>query len=147
MVKKSFSEKIFFFSFFKKHDFLKIFFDIFFFVIKKLSKKCWFISIIWTFLRKFLVKKLFSEKQRFFPKTFYDKTEYVKKKFQNIMVFEKNGKKNLFPKNRAPDKTIISRQNHNIREPRNFLDFFSWFFSKIKFSTSSCKKNVNESIT
>ena len=112
MVKKSFSEKIFFFSFFKKHDFLKIFFDIFFFVIKNKPKK-------------FLVKKLFSEKQRFFPKTFYDKTEYVKKKFQNIMVFEKNGKKNLFPKNRAPDKTIISRQNHNIREPRNFLDFFS----------------------
>ena len=59
-----FPEKNFFFVFFKNHDVLKLFFDIFFFGIKNClsQKKFWFISIIYSFIGKFLVKKLFSEK-------------------------------------------------------------------------------------
>jgi len=58
-----FPEKIFFFVFFKNHDVLKLFFDIFFFGIKNClsQKKFWFIGIIYSFIGKFLVKKLFSK--------------------------------------------------------------------------------------
>jgi len=49
----------------------------------------------------------------------HDKKEYAKKKPQNIMVFEKKTQKKIFPKNRAPGKTEISR------EPRNSRNFFS----------------------
>jgi hypothetical protein len=59
---------------------------------------------------------------------FLGKRENVIKKFQNIIIFEKKRKKNFSEKPEYPENRGI------------FRDFFSWFFSKIKFSTSPYKK-------
>ena len=57
------------------------------------------------------------------------KNKIKKKGFKTSWLLKKS-------QNRAPGKTGISR------EMRNFRNFFSWFFPKIKFSTSPCKKNL-----
>ena len=59
----------------------------------------------------------------------------MKKKFQNIMVYEKNEKK-IFRKGGLPAKPEYPEN----RECSVF--FFSWFFPKIKFITSPYKKNL-----
>ena len=49
------------------------------------------------------------------------------------MIFDKI----FFPKNRAPGKTGISR------EPRNFRDFFSWFFPEILYNPMWKKSKID----
>ena len=73
---------------------------------------------------------------------------YKKIEFERLIEIErelhgakKMKKKIFFPKNRAPGKAGISR------ESRNFRDFFSWFFPKIKFSTSPYEKKFKKPTT